>query len=217
MTASENSEGIARLEAAMPPLAVDMTLRSKRELGHILGVHGPREPRGKKIVDGLVRLVDKCGLESVAAREMLVKFLADGSVMHYHRAQDHFESCIQALHRAINYLERLRALGYSNNGVPLVPRPRELEVIRDSTKNSVREFRDFIEHIEDDIIQGKVPDESNAFIHLGWSSASINGATLAYADIARWCTQLHEIAAPLSIVMLTTATPEAPGDNEGGA
>jgi hypothetical protein len=217
MTAAENSEGVARLEAAMPPLKLDTMLRSKRELGHILGVHGPREPRGKQIVDGLVRLVDKCGLEYIAAREMLVKFLADGSVMHYHRAQDHFESCVQALHRAIKYLERLRALGYSNNGVPLVPRPRDLEVIRDSTKSSVREFRDFVEHIEDDIVQGKVADDSNAFIHLGWSSASINGATLAYADVARWCSQLHEIAAPLSIVTLTASAPEAPVDNDSGA
>ena len=200
----------------MPPLALDTTLRSKRDLGHILGVHGPSEPRGKKIVDGLVRLIDKCGLEYIAAREMLVKFLADGYVMHYHRAQDHFESCIQALYRAINYLERLRALGYSNNGIPLVPRPRELEVIRDSTKNAVREFRDFVEHIEDDIIQGKVADESNAFIQLGWSSASINGATLAYADVVRWCSQLHEIAEPLSIVTLTASTPEAPSDNGSG-
>jgi hypothetical protein len=217
MVASENSDGIARVEAEMPPLDLDMTLRCKRELGHLLGVHGPHEPCGKMIADGLVRLVDKCGLEYVAARAMLLEFLAHGTVMHYHRAQDHFESCVQALHRGINYLERLRALGYSNNGVPLVARPRDLEVIREVTKSAVRQFRDFLEHIEDDIIQGRVPSDSNAFIHLGWSSASINGATLAYADVARWVSQLHEIAAPLSVVTLTVSTPDAAGGAGSGA
>src|SRR5437870_3485166 len=105
----ENQAAVERVDAKMPSLAhLETPLRSKRELGHILGVHGPPTPRGKQIADGYVRLVEKTILEYEEAREKLIAFLKDGTLDHYFRAQDHFESSTQSFHRAILYLDQLR-------------------------------------------------------------------------------------------------------------
>lgn len=212
MATGENSEGIARLEAGMPPLPVSGTLRSKRQLGHFLGVAAPAQPKGRQIVDGLVRLSDKSVCEYQACREALLTFLRGGNPDHLHRAQDHFESCVQALHRAMNYLERLRALGYrTEDGQPLVARPRDLEVLRDGVRGQVRVFRDLLEHLEDDIAADRIPNESPAQLHLGWEQATLEGAVLSYQDIVRWCTAVHELVTPLAQVTLNVGSVAAPG------
>ena len=192
----------------MPPLPVLGTFRSKRELRHVLGMAAPSEPKGRRVVDGLVRLSDKAVLEYQGCRDSLLHFLRHGDPDKLHRAQDHFESSIQSLHRAINYLERLRNLGYVRpGGEPLVARPRDMEILRDAVRTKIRTFRGFIEHLERDIIQDKVLADKPAFLHLGWDHASINSATLEYGDVARWCSQLHYFALPLSVVTITVRSP----------
>src|SRR5687767_12307543 len=63
----------------MPSLeGLETSLRSKRALGHFLGIHGPPTPRGRQMADGYVRLVEKTMLEYSAARETLLKYLKDG-------------------------------------------------------------------------------------------------------------------------------------------
>ena len=209
MAAHENPEGTARLEAGMPLLAASGNLRSKRQLGHFLGVAAPAQPKGRQIVDGLVRLSDKSVCEYQACREALLTFLRHGNPDHLHRAQDHFESCVQSLHRAMNYLERLRTLGYrTDGGHPLVARPRDLEVLRDGVRGQVRVFRDLLEHLEDDIAADRVPSDSPAQLHLGWEKATLENASLEYSDIVRWCTAIHELVAPLAQVTLTVGPAE---------
>jgi hypothetical protein len=208
----DNAEGVARLAAGMPSLAVVGTLRSKRELGHFLGVTAPAQPKGRQIVDGLIRLSDKSVCEYQACREALLAFLRQGNADYLYRAQDHFESCVQSLHRAMNYLERLRALGYRTaDGQPLVARPRDLEALRGDVRSEVRVFRDLLEHLEDDIAADRVPADSPGQLHLGWERATLEGTSLSYRDIVRWCTAVHELVAPLAQITLTVGQP--PGDN----
>lgn len=200
------------LKKGMPNLVLDCSLRAKRHTGKILGVHGPYDAKGQLIADGLVRLVDKSVIEYQQARDELIKFFPDGYLFRYHRAQDHFETFVQCLHRAITYLDRLRARGYSGpDGEPLVPRPREIEVLRDSTKASVRAFRDLLEHLDGDILAGKIDAAEDVGPWLGTDSARIGDATLAYADLARWCSQLHSIAGQLSYVTLSVGPKGATG------
>jgi len=214
MEEHENPLGVARLEAGMPPLEVRGTLRSKRELGHRLGVAAPRQPKGRQIVDGLVRLSDKSVCEYQACRENLVEFLRQGNPDRLHRAQDHFESCVQSLHRAINFLDRLRSLGYrTEDGQPLVARPRDFEVLREGVRAQVRVFRDLLEHLEDDIAADRVPPGSPAQLHLGWEQATLEGEVLPYRDVVRWLTAIHELVSPLAQVTLTVGAPEVGGDN----
>ena len=198
-------DGLGCLNAGMPILSLDGTLRSRRRLGNILGVHGPHDVKGKLVADGFVRLVDKTVLEYQATRSNLVQFFPNGHLSDYHRAQDHFESCVQSLHRSIAYLERLRGLGYMHtSGLPLVPRPREMEALRDPVKAQVRKFRDFLEHLDDDIIHGR-HEARNEDVgpQLGYDRAFLSDAVLQYCDMARWTGQLYGVAGSLSYVSAT--------------
>lgn len=212
-----NEAGVERVLRNMPPLSVEMSLRSKRTLGKHLGVHGRGTARARQVADGFVRLVEKTVLEYEASRQKLIEFMSDGAADDLFRAEDHFESCIQSLHRAIAYLDRLRSLGIrQTDGQAFVPRPRDLEVLRDETKSKVRRFRDFAEHLDKDVIDGSLPYDAEVSIHLGWDVATLNGAQIEYADLARWIKQLHSFALHLSVVHLVVgeAPPRPTGEND---
>jgi hypothetical protein len=202
---------LEQLKNGMPDLGLDTSLRAQRQTGKLLGVHGPYDTKGQLIADGLIRLVEKAVIEYDLTKSELLQFLPDGYVFHYHRAQDHFESCIQCLFRAITYLDQLRSCGYQDsNKKPLVPRARELEVLSDSTKKSVRIFRDYLEHLDRDILNGKLNAASDVGPKLGTTAAEISDATLVYVDVARWCHQVHGIASQLSKIIVTTSEKTLP-------
>lgn len=209
----ENKAALNRIEASMPAVGLETSLRSKRLLGNLLGVHGPHTPSGKQIADGFVRLVEKAILEYQASRERLLAFQEKGEVDDQFRAQDHIETSLQSTHRAITYLDRLRNMGFRQvDGSAFIPRPRDLEILRENVKTKVRELRDFAEHLDQDIVAGKLLVEAEVGIHLGWEKASLNGAEIVYTDFTRWLTQLHYFADLLSQVNITVGT--APSTEE---
>jgi hypothetical protein len=113
----------------------------------------------------------------------------------------------------MEYLEHLRRFGYKRgDGTPFIPKPRELEVLRDSIRDQVRDMRDAVEHLDRDILEGRLGETVKVGIHLGWERASLGGLTLGYADVARWITQLHEYAALLSRVHLVVGPAPPQGD-----
>ena len=204
MESNDNQAGIDRIKSNMPSLQhLEVSLRSKRDIGKLLGVHAQPSGRERQIADGYVRLVEKAVLEYQESRTKLIAFLANGMADDEHRAQDHFESCIQSLHKAILYLERLRRKGYERaDGTPFIPRPKEVEVLRDSIKSQIRKMRDAVEHLDSDILEGKLPETAIVGIHLGWDKASLGNLQLQYIDVAKWIEQLHKFAALLSRVHL---------------
>jgi hypothetical protein len=210
---ADNQAGVDKLERSMPSLNhLEVSLRSKRDLGKLLGVHAKPSGRARQIADGYVRLVEKAILEYQEARAKLLAFLADGTADYEYRAQDHYESCLQTLHRAIVFLDRLRQFGYKRgDGTPFIPRARELEVLRDTVKNQVRDMRDAVEHLDNDILDGRLPEDVRVGIHLRWDKASLGKLELQYADVARWIAQLHEYAGLLSRVHLVVRPPAQQG------
>ncbi|MDA0659363.1 MAG: hypothetical protein O2931_08895 [Planctomycetota bacterium] len=207
-TDTENETGVRRLEAGMPTLVnLERSLRSKRDLGKLIGVHRLPSGNGKQIADGFVRHVEKALLEYNDSRDSLLRFLEMGEADDEYRASDHFESCVQSLHKAINYIERLRTMGYGrDDGTPLVPRPRDMTVLLETSKSGVRRFRDAIEHLDNDIIGGRISEKQRIGVHLGWQRASIADSTLEYRDVAKWIEQLHSIAGLLSRMRIVTST-----------
>jgi len=201
---SENQEGVDRVMQGMPSIDhLETSLRGKRELGQLLGAHAQPSGRARQIADGYVRLVEKTVLEYKEARTHLIRFLAEGIVDDLHRAQDHFESCIQSLHRGLIYFDRLRGFGYKRgDGTPFIPRPRELEVLRDTVRAPVRAMRGALEHLDNDILDGTLSEDSPAGPHLGWEVVTLGAHKLRYVDVARWIEQLHGFAALLSRVHL---------------
>jgi hypothetical protein len=68
-------------------------------------------------------------------------------------------------------------------------------------------MRDAVEHLDSDILDGKLPDSATVGVHLGWNKASIGVLQLQFSDVARWIGQLHEYAALLSLVHLLAGNP----------
>lgn len=210
-----NDIAIDRIATSMPELNLEPSLRSKREVGNLLGVHGPHTPRGKQIADGLVRLVEKAVLEYEASREQLIAFLSKGELDDYYRAEDHFETSIHSVHRAVTYLERLRSMGFrQSDGLPFIPRPRELEILRNDVKTKIRVFRDFAEHLDQDIIDGTLAPDAEVGIHMGWEKATLNGVEVIYTELARWITQLHHFASVLSRINITVGPAPSPEQSD---
>lgn len=203
-------------ELQMPSLSgLDTNLRAKRLLRRIIGIHGPPTARGLQIADGFVRLVEKTIIEYESARRELISFMADGVTANYFRAQDHFETCLQSLHRAILYLDRLRRLGFQRvDGTPFVPRPHDLEVLNESTSSRVRQIRDACEHLDKDIIGGRIPEDAEVSIHLGWQRAKLADIEICYEEISAWISQLYYFAVLLSKIELIVSSPRADGNEE---
>jgi len=205
-------------ELRMPSLSdLDAGLRGKRLLGRILGVHGPSTPRGLQIADGYVRLVEKTIIEYESARREMLSFMADGVANSYFQAQD-FETSLQALHRAIIYLDQLRRLGFSRaDGTPFVPRPHDFEVLKAGIRSRVRGMRDACEHLDEDIIKAKIPEDAEVAVHLGWECVKLADKEIFYHEISRWIIQLHQFALLLSRVELVVSSPGTDNSKEKDA
>lgn len=206
-------------ELRMPSLSdLDTGLRGKRLLGRILGMHRSSTPRGLQIADGYVRLVEKTIIEYESARREMLSFMADGVATSYFRAQDHFETSLQALNRAIIYLNRLRGLGICRaDGTPFVPKLHDLEVLNKGISSRVKKMRNACEHLDGDIIKAKIPEDAEVAVHLGWESAKLADKEIYYHEISRWIIQLHQFALPLSRVELVVSSPGTDNSKEKGA
>jgi hypothetical protein len=209
MASQKNRIGVSRLHRGMPSLGqLEAGLRGKRLLGRLLKVHGPPTKRGLQIADGYVRLVEKAVLEYEDSRTSLTAFLQKGVADAWFRAQDHLESCIQSTHRAISYLDQLRRLGFRKpDGTPFVPRPRDLEVLGAPVRTQIRRVRDAIEHLDEDIIRGAIPEDDDVGIRLSFEAATLAGFQILYVDLAKWIKALHRFALPLSRVQLQVRPP----------
>lgn len=114
-----------------------------------------------------------------------------------------------ALHRAILYLERLRRLGFrQTDGLPFVPRPRDLEVLSDDVRARVRRLRDASEHLDADIIEGRLPHDAEVGIHLSWDAGQLAGISIRYNELVDWIGQLHHFALLLSRVQIVVTNPD---------
>jgi hypothetical protein len=204
-------------ELRLPDLTdLPLRLRNDRMLGNMLGIHGPPTPRGKQLADGYVRLVERTLIEYEAGRAAMNRFLAaERGPEHYYAAQDHFENCVRCLHRAIEFLERLRRAGLKDgSGSPFIPRPRDLEVISAQVRDQVRELRDALEHLDDDILAGRIDESARTDIHAGWTAVQLGDHRLVYEDIASWIRQLYHFASMLSRFEIQVGTQPATAPDE---
>jgi hypothetical protein len=184
----------------MPDLSdLQPQLQDDRMLGTLLGVLSPPTPRGRQLADGFVRQTERSLRHYLKARSALTAFVETGQGPLLRDAQDSVEVCIGALHRAVEYLERLRRMGFQGpDGAAFIPRPRDLEVLSPDVRGRVRNFRHRLEHIDEDIAADRLPPDADATIQLRRERAEIAGEALDYPDIARWIRQLYDFAAKVS-------------------
>jgi hypothetical protein len=75
----------------------------------------------------------------------------------------------------------------------------------------VRQFRDLSEHLDADILSGRIPENAEVAIHLVWDRASLADAEIRYEDITNWIRQLHQFAVLLSRVEIIVNNPDSQG------
>ena len=202
--AHETPTPIEQLLDSMPTLDhLETSLRGGRLVsglvGSLTGAPFPADARTSQIADGFVRLVERAILDYRDSQVRLFTHLrGDHNLDDWHRAQDHMESCIESLHRSIVYLSRLRSGLRNQDGSEVIPSNRELEVMRGTSRDRVRDFRGACEHLDEEIIEGRILASADVSLHFSTRGISLAGIFIQYEEIARWLSQLHGVAASFS-------------------
>jgi hypothetical protein len=87
----------------------------------------------------------------------------------------------------------------------LVPKPKELEILRENAQTKIRQFRDATQHIADDIAGSRIAENIDPDVCMTEESMVIANQEIFYSDLARWISQLHPLAYRLSVVQLTAS------------
>jgi hypothetical protein len=166
-------------------------------LNLVLAGGGPTDPVPRLYATAFVRLADKTLREYETARVEMEEFVTTPSshLSPYFTAIGHFETCVHSLHRALCFLERLRRVGLKrNDGTPLVPRDNAFRPLSATVRDAVREMRDGIEHLDDDLLKLKIPWGGSNTVRPLEDRLRLNQFEIAYSELGQWVTSLHELA-----------------------
>jgi hypothetical protein len=78
----------------------------------------------------------------------------------------------------------------------------------------VRRLRDSCEHLDADIIDGRIPLNAEVAIHMSWNQAQLAGISVRYTEITRWIRQLHRFAVLLSRVQIIVTKSDSYDNND---
>jgi hypothetical protein len=182
----------------MPDLS---DLNSKKILIHamrrmFLG-GGSRDKVASSLSSNFVRLTDHLIFEYENCRTQINLFIAEsgeGHISPFARAICHMETAVTTMLRAIRIAQRIR--GWQHE--PRVPIPKHCAVLRDTVENQVRDVRDAIEHVYNQITNGESRDGLAACLTLKVDHFESEGKKILYSDFASWIRQLDPIAIALA-------------------
>ena len=186
---------------AMPDLCdLSSNLAPQRSRSFFISDSGRLEQPFRDLANTLARLIDQATDEYRLARRSLTEFLRPTmpSASSYWHSVTHVETCITAVHRALNMVERLRKLGYRlSDRQPLIPSPRSrfLDVTTKATRQRIREFRDSIHHIDERILDAGPRDESSVSISFMSTKMTLKKMAITYDELSLWIRELHGIIA----------------------
>jgi hypothetical protein len=161
---------------------------------------GPRKRHGRVLALALVRSVHHALKEYEAARNTLWA-KADGASLIANRidAVNHLETSVVALHRAVRCAAALRKQGDTYvDGTPLVARPKDGGLLGNAATTTLRAFRDAVQHLDDDIVQGKTPPGVPIAILPRRNGFVIRDIELRYDELASLLTDAHDLAARIA-------------------
>jgi hypothetical protein len=181
-------------EYRMPDLS---TLRPLRTLNVVRIFFAGNPPDVDRVATSLrvtfVRLLDKALIEYEAARGALAEFALVhrlGDWRSLMMAVDHLEDSITATHRALSYAEALRRRkGERPIAAEEMPRP--------FLQRQLRDMRNKIEHIDADLLRGRVPENAAIQLFPHEEFVELDHLRLAYGDLAGVIERLHSLAVRL--------------------
>ena len=174
---------------------LDDKLVINRALGLVLSGTGPRTQPSAAFANSFVRLTDRSILEHELAREELTSFIDYRSIQSFFRAQGHLETCIESMHRALNFAEALRRIGLKlPDGTALISRAKDSEILSSPVRKRIRDLRHAIQHVEERLINSGAPVGKPIALNPDNNGVSLEGVTITYDELARWLRELHKLA-----------------------
>lgn len=162
-------------------------------LNVVLGGGRLTKPKATAYYWGFIRIVDKVVYEYQLARESLENAIArDKRMTSYFRCISHLETCVQSLRRAVQYLEGLKRCR--------VPVDRTTRRLIESCFKEIKNIRDEIEHIDEDIHKEVVPEGEPLALIITDDEKSIQIAShsLSFDRLSTVISSLYTVAQDLS-------------------
>jgi hypothetical protein len=184
----EKADDVPRLDRLDPYLLANTVLNA------FVG-RGPRDSAANALAKTCVRIVVQAVDEYEAGRLSLIDFCqpskADFRITPILRAASHFESCLSTTRRAIGFAEAVV------KGAPsLASRP--LTVLEPPTVERLRMIRNVIQHMDEKIILGKIPDGEAVTLVPTPTHLSLGGVSISYRELSTWLTELRGVARELA-------------------
>lgn len=160
---------------------------------------GPKECHAYALTMNFIRLVDLAVQEYELGRDCLQEALNNnehiGSAI---ASAGHFEVCLNALKRSINFLKAIRG----SQDIPIGLKsllPRQSIVLKRNVENQVNRMRNAIEHLERDIKNGEIQNGQALCVYAKKEMLELGCHCIRYEDLAKWLTELNTLSSKLAL------------------
>lgn len=189
-------------ECKMPDLSdLDFPLKRYLIIPALIGDPGITKKEGL-YRRNFVRLVDKAVKEYQEARNSIIaqideskrpiEEMMQGRIFYIAGFPDHFETCLNALNRLLNQLDKIKSESGSWRT------PREIRRSIEAHSKAIPDIRNSAEHMEGDI-EGDLEEGQPVMLSIGGSGekAVLAGHEIMFSDVAAAIRALHKIALDL--------------------
>ena len=155
---------------------------------------GPKDAHSSVLLTRFVVLVDQAVREYNLAREKLQEYNSTppNHISPLLQASGHIENCIGALRRALRFVHRIRR---DERGPP-IDRDTAREVR--STERWVATARDAVEHMDEWIMDGRVPDGATVAPLIEADHIELAGSVVSFHELGAAIVLLHGLAERLA-------------------
>lgn len=168
---------------------------------HFFQGGGPKEYNAYALTMNFIRLVDLSVQEYELGRSSFQEFLNNREGIHIGSATasvGHFEVCLSALKRSVNFLKALRGNKNVQNGLKNLL-PRGSLILRGDAEKQVTRMRHAIEHLEEEIIKGQIQKGQALCVLATEEKLELGCHSIRYTDLAAWLTELHTLSGKLPL------------------
>jgi len=188
-------------ECKMPDLSplTEIKLQSKSIMYSLIGNPGISHKEGR-YRNNFARLVDKAVYEYQLSREAILSQIEErnrsseemsreGTPLFILSYIDHFENCINSITRVLNLLNRVKKSSLSFSI------PRNLKRSMKAYSRDLRDFRNIIEHIDEEIQKDKILKDQPVMLSISkdGEQAIIGNLQIRFNDVAMTLRKLHKI------------------------
>ncbi|MHC4475288.1 MAG: hypothetical protein ACYTEL_06575 [Planctomycetota bacterium] len=189
-----------KLNYGIPDLSELRELSTLAAMNCIFRGAGPKDHQTYALTLNFIRLIELSIREYESARGMVARFAATTKSAGFNymvTASGNFEVCVDALKRAVNHLKRIRAHPHAPASLIRLL-PRNTKVLTGRVEGQVTDMRNAIQHLEKDILEGRVVHGQALALFPGDDGIELGGQKILYTDLSDWLRELHGRASALA-------------------